>query len=257
MAETGKVININADVDNARLQNHPSNSTSTSSKAIATVGWVNSNTLKIGTTSTTAAAGNHTHSQYSTVGHKHTTSDITDFGQYVEVTDVESPGTVVRINGGYEKYACPTAHGHEAADIYTDRNHNKQLQAYLRTDLAPYYTDYTDYLASEGFIKNLKVDGHEASTGESGSEVNFGLAANKWLKSDAQGHISTTNDQPIAVDTTQHQPVTATKTVVSSVTWNGTQIVISRENWQFVNGVLVKVTSGTQQTINTTTYTGS
>ena len=36
--------------------------------------------------------------------------------------------------------------------------------------------------------------------------VNFNLTASKWVKTDANGHLTTTNDTPIAVDTSQWTP---------------------------------------------------
>ena len=59
---TDKDISLQASPNHAVLLNTPTVlSTDNTSKAIATCGWVNSNRLKIGTTSDTAAAGNHTH----------------------------------------------------------------------------------------------------------------------------------------------------------------------------------------------------
>lgn len=51
--------------------------------------------------------------------------------------------------------------------------------------------------------------------------------------------------------------VSSVKTVVTGISWNGTQIVATRENWTLTNGLVTKTASATSQTINTTTYTGN
>lgn len=51
--------------------------------------------------------------------------------------------------------------------------------------------------------------------------------------------------------------VSNVKTVVTGISWNGTQIVATRENWTLTNGLVTKTASATPQTINTTTYTGN
>jgi hypothetical protein len=84
--------------------------------------------------------------------------------------------------------------------------------------------------------------------------VSFGLAGNKWMKTDAQGHIATTNDQPIAIDTSQYTPVNVTnQKVVTGVTWDGTNLKYSSQNWTFVNGILVQKTNNNDTTIDTPT----
>lgn len=51
--------------------------------------------------------------------------------------------------------------------------------------------------------------------------------------------------------------VSQVKTVVTGISWNGTQIVATRENWTLTNGLVTKTAPATSQTINTTTYTGN
>ena len=71
-----------------------------------------------------------------------------------------------------------------------DQTLTARLQDYaLSADLDDYalLTDLDDYAQV--------VDGHYASNGS----VDFGLSANKWVKADAQGHLSTTNEVPIAM----------------------------------------------------------
>lgn len=45
-----------------------------------------------------------------------------------------------------------------------------------------------------------------------------------------------------------------TRTVVTGVTWTGTQLQFTRENWKYTNGQLESVTAAPAITINTTTY---
>jgi hypothetical protein len=66
------------------------------------------------------------------------------------------------------------------------------------------------------------------------------------------------NNNAITIDKTTYTPVTATKKVVTDVKWTGTQLTYDSENWEFVNGVLVKVTTNTTTVIDTpVTYSGS
>ena len=95
------------------------------------------------------------------------------------------------------------------------------------------------------------VDGH--SPNNQGA-VSFGLTANKWLKSDASGHITTTNDTVISVPSGT-TPSTSNVDVVTGVTWNGTQIVVAHKRLKFTNGIYTGATSLTNTTINTIAYT--
>lgn len=96
----------------------------------------------------------------------------------------------------------------------------------------------------------MEVDGHQA---DSDGIVNFGLAGNKWVKTTADGHLATTNDTPIAVDTSQYSPQSVIKKVVTDVVWNGTTLSYKSENWRFVNGVLVSVTANADTTVDVPT----
>lgn len=49
-------------------------------------------------------------------------------------------------------------------------------------------------------------------------------------------------------------PQTQTITLVTNVTWNGTQLVIQKKNLEFSSGVLTNVTNATNGTINTVAY---
>ena len=122
---------------------------------------------------------------------------------------------------------CNVNHGHKSDDIY----------------------DWDD--ATKSFVK--QVDGHSPTPS---GEVSFGLAGSKFVKTDGNGHLTTTNDKVITVGSSD-SPVNGTYTVVKSVTWSSPNIVIARDQWKFVNGVLVSVTAMANATIGTTVYTGT
>ena len=98
------------------------------------------------------------------------------------------------------------------------------------------------------------------------------LTADKWMKTDANGLPTTTNDTPAAFTSTPTSGravltdgttggltvasggVSTPKTVVTGVTWNGTQLVVARESWSFTGGILTHATSLTNTTIDTVAY---
>lgn len=55
----------------------------------------------------------------------------------------------------------------------------------------------------------------------------------------------------------KNSTVNATKTVITSATWSGTQLVFKRESWKIENGLVTSITALTDQTVSTTTYTGT
>lgn len=172
----------------------------------------------------------------------------------VRVVDVETRGTTVSQQGAYSKYVCPTAHGHREVDITV--NSYTSLQTWIAGNYAwgqiPTYADYL--VISKGFLKGLTVDGHAATRDASNnSVVSFGLAANKWLKSDGNGHITYTNDTPVALPSgTTGQSTTVT--VLTGLSWNGSQIVANRSNLTYTNGCLTGVSGTSNLTINTVAY---
>lgn len=104
-------------------------------------------------------------------------------------------------------------------------------------------------LGDLAYLDAIEVDGH---TSDANGSVSFGLAAGKWVKTDASGHLTTTNDTPIAIDTSTYTPVNVTnKKVLTAVSWNGTTLKYSSENWSFINGVLVSRTTNSDTTIDT------
>lgn len=96
----------------------------------------------------------------------------------------------------------------------------------------------------------MTVDGHSS---DSNGDVSFGLTASKWVKTDSNGHLTTTNDQPVTVDTSQYTPQSTTLTAVTAVHWNGTKLQYKSKPLTFSNGVLVTV--GNEQTTDIDTPT--
>lgn len=56
---------------------------------------------------------------------------------------------------------------------------------------------FSDAVGQLGYGKVKTVDGHEP---DENGEVSFQLTASKWLKSNEQGHIETTDDEPLSLD---------------------------------------------------------
>ena len=99
-----------------------------------------------------------------------------------------------------------------------------------------------------GVVKS--VDGHNP---DNNGAVSFGLTVSKFVKTDSNGHLTTTNDNVISVSNS-YTPQTTNVDVITAVSWNGTQIVKESKKLQFQNGVLVSVTNNSNTYINTTTY---
>lgn len=90
------------------------------------------------------------------------------------------------------------------------------------------------------------VDGHEP---DSEGAVSFNLAGNKFVKTDASGHLTTS-------DTGGE---TVTKKVITNVSWNSStnRFDIDSEQWEFEDGLLKSITANQQTHIATVTYTGN
>lgn len=96
-----------------------------------------------------------------------------------------------------------------------------------------------------------EVDGHSPNAQ---GAVSFGLTASKWVKTDSSGHLTTTNDTPVSIPSNKTGKTTNI-TLVTGVTWNGTQLVVARTQLNFTNGVLTGTTSQSNTTIATVAYT--
>lgn len=98
----------------------------------------------------------------------------------------------------------------------------------------------------DGYVTS--VDGISPVNGA----INFGLTASKWMKTDANGHISTTNDTPIAIPS-GYTGQNSVFSVVTNVSWNGTTLQQTKRQLTFKNGALVTVGNETTTTIDTPT----
>lgn len=105
---------------------------------------------------------------------------------------------------------------------------------------------------------NIELSGYVTSVDgiapDLSGAVSFGLGADRWVKTDANKHLTTAyTETPISLDTSQYTPVTTgiQKKVITGVSWNGTVLKYSSENWSFKNGVLVSVTGNSDTTIDT------
>lgn len=84
-------------------------------------------------------------------------------------------------------------------------------------------------------------------------DISFGLTGDRWVKTDVWGHLTTTNDTPITIDTSEYTPVSQNVTLVTNVVWTGTTLQKKTRQLTFENGVLVTVGSETTTTIDTPT----
>ena len=127
----------------------------------------------------------------------------------------------------------------------------------LSTTLADYVTssDLSTTLAEYATTNDIdgvvfSVDGHSPNAN---GAVSFGLTASKWVKTDSSGHLTTTNDKVVTIASNQTGQTTNV-TLVTGVTWNGTQLVVARTQLNFSGGVLTGTTSQTNTTIGTVAY---
>ena len=95
------------------------------------------------------------------------------------------------------------------------------------------------------------VDGHLP---DANGAISFGLASDKWVQTDSNGHLTTANTTPVTLPsgTTGRSGLV---TFVTGLAWNGTQLVASRITITFTNGVATSYTIPAEQTINTVAYT--
>lgn len=99
-----------------------------------------------------------------------------------------------------------------------------------------------------GAVKS--VDGHGP---DADGAVSFGLAADKWLKTDGAGHIATADETPVALPSGK-TGVSQTVDVVTSLSWTGTQLVAGNAAITLTNGVVTAVATKANTVINTVTY---
>ena len=101
-----------------------------------------------------------------------------------------------------------------------------------------------------GTVKS--VDGH---TPDANGAVSFGLAGSKFCRTTSDGHISTTSANVIYLPSGTTALSQGQFSVVTGVTWNGTQLVVTHRNFVFENGVLKTANTQANTTIATVAYT--
>lgn len=233
-------IELYAPANKAVLDAHPTD-TALSSKAIATVGYCQSNFGKVKSVNNTYPDANGNVTITTGTG---TVNSVDGIGPTSGTGDV-ALGAIRTING------IAGTNGNfsgvvTSVNSIAPTNGNVDINAVMTVnETAPDADGNVDV----GTVR--AVDGHSP---DNQGAVSFGLAANKWLKSDASGHITTTNDTVISVPSGT-TPSTSYIDVVTGVTWNGTQIVVARKRLNFTNGVYTGTTNLANTTINTVAYT--
>ena len=270
-------IQFNAPVNKTVLQNQPTD-TSTNSLAVATVGYCQDKFGKVKTVNNVSPDSNGNVS-------------ITIPQQIVKTVDHHSPDSsgniqlnaICTINGHNGDSVGNFAGVVTSVNSNTpDLNGNVSLTGYVtQSELTDYVTqdeltDYvtqnelTDYVtqneltgyATQQDVDDVidaieqeltayvqSVDGHTPTNGA----IDFGLTGSKFVKTDSNGHLTTTNDKVVTVSSNDNL-ITGTRQVVTNVSWNGTQIVIASQTWTFTNGVLTNTVNNSNATINTLTY---
>lgn len=152
----------------------------------------------------------------------------------VKTTDVETSGTTITPNVSYTRYVCPTQHSH---------NHNG-------------ISDWNTLVGDIAKYDGLTVGGFNATASGSTLNVDFNLQSNKFVKTDNNGKLTTTNDKVITVGESDN-PISDNIDVVTGVEWKSPNIVIHQKRLTFKNGVLISTSSLADRNIGTTTYSGS
>lgn len=123
---------------------------------------------------------------------------------------VNSVNGIAPVNGDVQLPEISGITIKDVADYLTDNNYQTQtdVTSYVQNEIQDFVTntDVTSYVAQElqnyALTSDLTeyahtVDGIQAVDGI----VNFNLSPNKWMKTDSQGHLATTNSQPIELST--------------------------------------------------------
>jgi len=245
------------------------------------------------------AANNHTHNGYASAGHTHAYSQLTgtpDLSGFLDTFDIgdtvqaySSSLTALESNltsDGKVPLSMLTGNisGHSGTcyvtiDNYGNLGHSENL-AYDLLNAAK--TASASALATDKCLGNglqyassafsVKTRSGYGLTCDANGLALTTLTANKWMKTDANGLPTTTNDTPASFSstptsgrvvltdgttgalTTASGGYSGTKTVVTGVTWNGTQLVITRENWTYSGGIVTTAAATSNVTINTVTY---
>lgn len=258
---------------------------------------------------------------YSVIGHTHRHTDIDDWDtatvEFLEASDITTPGTVVGTDYKDEYTVCAPNHKHNAKDIV-----NSETDGFVTINTEQTITgsktfkDSVEVEADDGSISLDANAGDITLTNDSvrisllggntigtiQQDVNglslantSGVTKNCDIQLNASGVAIEANGQnkQILLSVAQNQaqlanspstdgtapnlaiatvgwvkekaltvpdgktPKTQNVTLVSNVTWNGTQLVIQKQTLEFSNGVLTNVTNATSGTINTIAYSPS
>ena len=178
----------------------------------------------------TSSALNAALADYATVSTVSNLADVVDDinEAYQDASDVQTA-----INTALEDYVSSSDLQTELADYVTSTD--------LQTELADYVTDAD----LEGYAKS--VDGH---TPDATGAVSFGLTANKFVKTDASGHLSTTNDNVVTI-ASNLTGQTTTLNVVTDVVWTGAVLQKKTKQLTLTNGVATSIGNEVTQTIDT------
>lgn len=255
---------------------------------------------------------------YSVIGHEHQHTDITDWDtatdEFLEASDITTPGTVVGTDYAGEYSVCSPNHKHNAKDIV-----NSETDGFVTINTEQTITGsktFKDSVEVEADDGNITLDANAGNitlandsvrismlggntigtiqqdvsglnlTNTSGVTKNCMLQLNPsgvFIEAEGQNKLiflnteqnsaqlanspstdGTAPDNAIAtVGWVKEKaltvpdgktPKTQDITLVSNVTWNGTQLVIQKQKLEFSNGVLTNVTNATSGTINTIAY---
>lgn len=253
LVPANKQIKLEADANLSTLVNSPTVArTDKSSKAIATCGWVN--------TSVDTALNNLNLSQF---------AKKTDLDDYVTLAGTQTitgtkiwhannvmndttvmAGAIQCANyrviyngstwGGLEYSSAVGVNLRAIGGLYLDAPTNNAKLANPPNESAS-----DNCIASVGYVKENsgKVKSVDYHFPDDNGNISFELATDSLVKTDGAGNLTT-----IAGGTN------GTISVVSDVTWNGTQLVISRKNLEIEDGLIMRTSEGTTTRINTVTY---
>jgi hypothetical protein len=155
-------------------------------------------------------------------------------------------GVVTSINGNTPNDGAVTMTVVESVDgVSPDANGDVQLDAVKTVNsISPDASGDVDLGDIVYSVDGLSPDAN--------GDVSFGLAASKWMKTDASGHIATTNETPIALPS-GYTGQDSTFTVVTDVIWNGTTLQKKTRQLTYKSGVLTSVGIEGTSTIDTPT----
>lgn len=149
---------------------------------------------------------------------------------YLTSEDLSSYVTTSSLTTTLADYVLTTDLTTTLADYVTTSSLSTTLSDYATlsdiSDLVT-MTEVETYVETELLDYVKEVDGH---TPNGNGQVSFGLTANKWLKSDANGHITTTNDEPLVPSTSSSGYIYNNNGTVSYTSLNANKWVKTTAN---------------------------